>query len=642
MSSPDRHFYEFGEFRLDVANRRLVHRGEVVPLRPMGLEILLLLIERREHVVRPEDFKPRVWQDTSFDPANLMQNIYLLRKALGKDEHGKHFIRNFPKNGYQFVAPVIEVWEDHPPPALPSRPSPTQGAGGLATRPSNKEALTTSPDRTSPAADGTGRRWKVVFAVVGVLLAGLITWRISSSTTKQLAIAVLPFRSLAAEPEEDSLRTGLADTLITRLCGQAQILVRPTTAVLRYAGADRDSVEIGRELKVDVVLEGSVQRGNDRVRVTARLLRVRDRQPLWADQYDEQWRNVFAVQDQISEQIVAALALKLSSDEQRRLTKHYTDNLDAYLAYTKGRYFWNKRDEESLRKAIDCFDQAVKLDHNYALAFAGLADAQSMLNDYAQVPAHATYQQALAAARQAVAQDDSLAEAHTALAYVQAVYEWKWKEAEASYRRALALSPGYAIAHQWYGDYLSARGRHDEAVAHTRRALELDPLSLSINASLALTWYYKRDYERAIRQCRETIEMDSHFLQPYVCLYAAYLAKGNYEQAFAEYSTLRKMRGDDEQELAALRQAFAAGGWKGVMQHQLSKLLNSSDPSSVANTVAICYTDMGERQQAVEWLEKAFEARARGMMYLKVAPRLDGLRGEPRFQDLLRKVGLVN
>lgn len=642
MSKTGKHFYEFAEFRLDIGNRLLWRHDELVMIQPQVWETLLLLVEQSGKVVTPDEFKQRLRPDSAFDSANLAQNIHLARLAIG--ENGKKFIRNFAKNGYQFTVPVREVWEDEAPSAISASLSPPD----LVTLQTNDEPRRPPPRQLSPPKKKTAARWRFLSSLTAaavLLLMGWGAWLLYKYVTVPTAItslAVLPFRPLDAGQHDESLESGLADTLITRLSGQAQVQVRPTSAVLPYKKSDLASTVIGRELKVDAVLEGNVQRAGNRVRVTTQLLRVADGRLLWGKQYDEEWQSVFVVQDQISEQIADALTLKLTTAQQRRLTKHYTDNHEAYQAYIKGRYLWNQRTPTSLREAIRSFHEAVDLDHNYALAYAGLADALSLLANYTFVSAHELYPQASEAARQAIALDETLAEGHTALAYVQTVYEWKWKEAEASYQRALALSPNYATAHQWHGNYLTAVGRHDEAVTEVRRALELDPLSLIVQSDLALTYYFKRDYQEAIKQCQQVIEMDRNFGQAYYYLYPSYLAQGNYDQAIAAYLNLGKLNGRSDADLTAFRQAYEASGWPGVMGRLLQELSARDNPAAVANSLALCYAEVGEKEKALDWLEKAYEARASGIMHLKVSPRLDSLRGETRFQELLRKIGLAN
>jgi TolB-like protein len=376
-------------------------------------------------------------------------------------------------------------------------------------------------------------------------------------------IAVLPFKSLSADGGDDYLGLGMADTLITRLSRTGRALVRPTSAVRKFGKADDDPVKAGRDLGVDFVLDGSVQRVENRVRVTARLVRASDGQPLWANQFDEPFTDIFKVEDAISEKLAAALVLSLSGPEQERMVRRETTSPEAYQLYLKGRYFWEKRTEEGLKKSIEFFQQAIDLDPAYAMAYSGLADAYAQLPGYGATASMEVYPKAKAAAAKALALDDDLAEAHTSAATVLSYFEWDWAAAEDEYRKALALNPNYAAAHHRLGVHLAAMARADEAVSELHRAQEMDPLSLIINSLLGFAYFQAHQYDEAIDQLRKTIEMDRNFPPAREILAHVYAEKGMAAEAFAEFRESRRLSGDGEEKLAAYQRAFANSGLNG-------------------------------------------------------------------------------
>ena len=422
------HVYEFGPFRMDTADRLLMRGGAAVPLRPKVVDTLILLIEGRGRVLRKEELMRALWPDTFVEESNLTQNIYTLRKVLGQDsKESLRYIETIPKRGYRFLAAVKELRDDS------RRPSGSAPEG--------------------PAID---------------------------------SLAVLPFKPLLAGERDELLELGIADALITTLGNSCGIPVRPISAVRAYGDPAQDPVSAGRQLGVAAVLDGSIQRSGDQLRVSARLMRCSDGATLWAGRYTETMMDIFRLQDAIAEHIAAALEWKLDSGQLARLTKRYTESVDAYHAYLNGRYNWSKANQEGLWKAIDFFQRAIAADGNYALAYVGLADAYASLDWYGMLSTRESNPHVLAAAEKALAIDGDLAEAHAALA-VAKQNRWDWAGAEAAYRRALELSPTRAETHQHYGTYLSFMGRCDEGLAHLKRAHQLDPVSLAISAQIALS-----------------------------------------------------------------------------------------------------------------------------------------------------------
>jgi TolB-like protein/Tfp pilus assembly protein PilF len=451
---------------------------------------------------------------------------------------------------------------------------------------------------------------------------------------------VLPFKPLGEESGDEFLSLGMADALITRLSNLQQLVVRPSSSILRYTSPDQDPLEAGRQQKVDAVLDGRIQRAADRVRVTVQLLRVQDGRQLWADKFDEKFTDIFALQDAISERVASALALQLTGSEQDRLRKRYTENAEAYQLYLRGRYFWNRRTAESLQKGIEYFTQAIEKDSRYALAHAGLADSFIILGNFGLLPPNEAYPKARAAAEQALKVDPDLAEAQVSLAFVKSLFERDWPGAEAGFRRAIELNPNYGPAHQWYGVSLAGAGRLDEAVAELKRAQQVDPLSLTINAVVGWMLYLARDYDRAIEQEKLVLEMDTNFALAHRYLGLAYEQKGMYTEAISEFQKAKSLSGARPLDAGSLGHAYAVAG-RAAEARQVLKEVNERSPQVYfpALDVGLIHLALGEKDLAFEWLEKAVQERSPWLTHLRVDPRFDPLRSDPRFTTLLNRIG---
>jgi len=655
MGRPAKCLYEFGPFHLDPAEHVLLRDGEPVALRPKELAVLVALVENHGHVLTKDELLKGVWPGQFVEEGNLNRHISSLRRVLGESSDAPQYVETVPKVGYRFVAPVQEirdrsadvVIERHTLARIVTEEEEEEANG----RVESESAFEPKALLTTGAKDkevNRGRR--LALGAIGVLLVGLTLaltqpWSSRKSQgTKTAAtvssLAVLPFKPIGAGDEDDYLGLGMADALITKLGYIRKINIRPTSAVRRYDTANQDPMAAGRELGVEAVVEGSVQRVGGRIRVTVQLVSVKDRSQLWAEKFDEQFTDIFAVQDRISEQVARALTLTLSSAEQERLTKHYTDNSEAHQLYLKGRFFWNKRTVEGLNKGIGYFNEAVEKDPSYALAYVGLADSYSLLSDYGWLPPKGAYLQARRAAMQALALDERLAEAHTALGLIKTAYDWDWTGAESEYRRAIELNPNYETAHQWYAEYLSGMGRHQEAIIEIRRAREINPFSLIINAVEVSVLCIAREYDQGISQGQKALEMDPHFAEVYGYLKRCYDQKGMYREAIAARQMRRELAGLDAEETAALREAAAATSARAYWQKMLEQEAGESKRELTAGfEMAEIFAQLGEKDQAFARLERAYEERSVMMMYLKSAPNLDPLRSDSRFEDLLRRVG---
>jgi TolB-like protein/Tfp pilus assembly protein PilF len=460
---------------------------------------------------------------------------------------------------------------------------------------------------------------------------------------KLKTMAVLPFKPISAEGRDEYLELGMADALITRLSHLKHVVVRPTSAVRKYTELETDPVIAGRELRVESVIEGNIQRVTDRIRVTTRLVRVQDGSALWTATFDERFTDIFAVQDSISEKVATALSLKLSSEERERLTKRYTDNTEAYHLYLKGRYYWNKRSEESLDKALECFRKAIDIDPNYALAYAGLADCYTKLGDVgvtAIIPREA-FARARAAASRALEIDSTLAEIHASLGHLH-MHLLQWADAENDFKRAIELNPNYATAYHWYAYYMAFHCRFDEALEKIEVALRLDPLSLSIIDSVGEFLYFSRRSDESIEHFHKALELDPNFLVSRINLGRAYEQLAMFSEAEAQFVHARKITAESIDALAALGHTYAVSGNTVAALEVLAQLMELSKERYVSPyDIALIHTALGKTDEAFRWLGKAYDECVEWMIYTNADPRLDPLRTDSRFSDLLKRLGFA-
>jgi TolB-like protein/DNA-binding winged helix-turn-helix (wHTH) protein/Flp pilus assembly protein TadD len=679
MSKRVAHFYDFGPFRVDTSKRLLLREGRTVPLTSKAFDTLLTLVSHGGEVVEKNELIRTLWPDTIVEENNLTQNVSMVRKALGESRSEHRYIVTIPGRGYSFVASVREgcaeleggdeaeatsISSDSngarlltvegeralvagalPQLGAPS-PAPQENGRHSASGPSNSSPDSLSQTHTASAPRRTllpRRRVLALSVFLLVAIAATISYLLianrraqTTTTPAPASIAVLPFRLLGNEASDEYLGSGMADALITKLSNIRQITVRPTSAVIKYAGRNNpDPLAAGRELGVDSVLEGTIQRAGDRVRVTVQLISVRESKPLWAHSFDERFTDIFTVQDSISAKVAEALTVKLTGEEQKLLAKRYTDNVEAYQSYLRGRYFLNKRNEEGLRKGIGYFTEAIAKEPSYALAYAGLADAYSVLGFYqfGALAPEESFQRARAAAMKALELDETLAEAHASLALARMDVDHDEAGAEREYRRAIELNPNYATAHHWYSDFLAMMDRQPEAMLEIKRALELDPLSLVINATLGERLFYARQYKEAEAQLRKTLEMDESFGPAHYLLGLTYEQLGMYEESIAELNRARELSGGSPWMVAALGHSLAMAGRRAEAERMLVELKQLATRRHVSPyDIATIYTGLGEKTQAFEWLQKLYKPQTRRM--LKADPRMDSLRQDPRFQEL--------
>lgn len=594
-NEPVPRYYEFDGFRLDPRKRLLLRDGQPVRLKSKAFALLLVLLERRERVLEKDELMQAVWPDTTVEENNLTVHMSAVRKALGETSAEPRYIVTVPGHGYRFAAEVNEVGD---------------AQTELILRQRTRASLVIEEDNDTDA--------------------------------HLRSIAVLPFKMLGDAANDEYLGLGLADALITRFSQLRQMLVRPTSAVARYAGSAQEPLVTGRELGVEALLDGRVQRAGERLRVTVQLIRVRDGVTLWGAKFDEQWQDIFAIQDSISEQLARALMLGLSSEQQRHLNKRHTENPEAYRLYLKGRWHWSRFTEAEMKRGMECYRQAIELDPNYALAYTGLADVYATLHYNGYLPLEEAAPRHVALAEKALQLDATLAEAHCSMAFAIIVYERDWGRAEREYKLAIQLNPGYVTGHHYYAFFLAAQARFDEALVEIKRARELDPLSPYLNTDVGWMHYFARRYDKAIEHYQQALEIEPNFALAHAYLGLAYERLGRYAEASAALQKALTLAGGSADMTAWLGYVYAMSGRREEAQRILQELQTRAAQGYVAlHNTAMIYAALGEPEQAFAWLEDAFQKHAGWLFCLKVDARLDRLRTDPRFADLLRRVGLT-
>ncbi len=634
QASAPRRILGFGSFEVDLASGELRREGLKVKLQDQPLRLLVLLLERAGEVVTREELRNRLWPaDTFVDfDHSLNTAVRKLREALGDSAEAPRYVETLARRGYRFAVPVRDR-EAPAPPAL------------------SADAEVPSP-ATHTAARGLSSPPRVV-AIAGVLgAAALVAYWMGArpgprtQPGRRLTLAVLPFDNLSGEPDQDYLSDGLTEEMITQLArlepDRLRVIARSST--WKYKRADRDIPRLRQELGADYVLEGSLRRAGERVRVTAQLVQVVDQSHIWAETYEREMRDVLVLESEVARAVARAIAMTLAPEAEARLARARPVRPECYLDYLRGRYFWNRRTEAALRQALGYFQRAVAADPGYAPAYSGLADCYSSLGASSVVgglPPRQAMPEAKAAALKALEIDGTLAEAHTSLAIVHLLYDWDLAASEKEFKRALDLDPDYTAAHHWYSHCLLPLGRTEESLAESRRALELEPLNLVINGHLGWHYLYARQYDQAIEQYRRTLELDPAFPQAQRYAAWAFLQKGRHAEAIAALRAALSGLGRQPEVEAELGHALAVAGRRAEARAVLEDLRQPSSGRYVSPyAVALVHAGLGDRDQALAWLDKAYAERSDYMPYLGLEPMLDPLRSDPRFGALVRRVGL--
>jgi TolB-like protein/DNA-binding winged helix-turn-helix (wHTH) protein/Flp pilus assembly protein TadD len=623
----------FGAFEADVQTGELRKQGKRIRLQDQPFQLLVMLLEAPGQVVTRDELRSKLWPQTTVDfDHGLNKAISKIREALGDSPEHPRFVETVARRGYRFLADVSVVGDGR---AKTVADDP-EYEGSSASSP----ALTTKLQKATPS-----NLARLLFGFgLALVVASAISWVFYHEIYSAPAIrslAVLPLENVSGDSSQDYFADGMTDALITRLAQISALRVISRTSVMTYKNVHRPLAEIARDLNVDAVVEGSVSRAEERIRVTAQLIDARNAKRLWSGSYDEDIRNALVLQSRVTRAIAGQIRATLNPQEQLTLAKSRTVDPDAYEAYLKGRFFWNKRTGEGLRTAIDYFKRAITIDPGYAEAYAGLADSYAVAGDwkYGVLPPLDAFSKATAAAAKAFALDASLGEAHASLAYALDLYGWDWDGAETEYKQAIQLNPGYATAHQWYSWHLFMVGRNDDALVELRRAESLDPLSLIINADIADALCVAHRYDEAVEQSEKTLKMDANFAVGHYELGQALVQKHMYDQAIGEFQRAIELSGHSGAFDSNLGYAYAVSGRKEEALKMVDEL-ESRHPTnySVQADIALIYVGLDDRDEAINRLNKAFDARFKASILRR--PAFDPLRSDPRFQDLLRRMGL--
>jgi DNA-binding winged helix-turn-helix (wHTH) protein/TolB-like protein/predicted Zn-dependent protease len=647
MSEQATHFYDFGRYRIDVTGRILLRDQEVVPLTPKVFDILLALVEQSGRIVEKDDLMKRVWPDSYVEEGNLTQNVWLLRKALSEGSNGQKYIETIARRGYRFAAAVRESRKGENgglmrhPAALPAIPGGEAIDVASETGARRAEPLPREGSKAENASRFIRDHKRVaILGLAAMILAasGIIYFArdgkaVNGADKAIESIAVLPFANDTLDADMDYFNEAITESLINSLSELPKLRVVPRSLITGYKGKDVDPSRVGRDLNVRVVLTGRVYRRGDMLNIQADLIDIANVSQIWGHHYYRKVSDLLLVQEDISKDIFENLRLKLSVEEEK--------HLEAYRLYLKGRNSWNKRTAEGIQQGIEYFQQAIGVDAEYAPAYAGLADCYNMLVVYGVRKPREAFPAAKDAALKALEIDDTLAEAHTSLAFIKFRWNWERLDAEREFNLAIRHDPNYAPAHQWYSSYLASMERFDEAIEAAKRAQELEPLSLITDSHLGWILYLAGKHDEAIEQAKKLLELDANFFPARRYLGLAYEQKGMYSEAIAEFQQGVKLSGSPLM-VALLGHSYAASGKRDEAKRVLAELKHLSSQRYVSPyTIAAIYTGLGDKDQAFVWLERAFEERDIWLMNMKVDPVFNSLHSDKRFADLLRRTGLL-
>jgi TolB-like protein/Flp pilus assembly protein TadD len=566
--------YEFGQYLLDPDGHVLFRNGERMVLTPKAVDLLVALVEEEGKPLGKEELLQRVWPDTIVEEGSLTSHISLLRKALGEGPDGKQFIETIPKRGYRFTASVREI-----------------------------------------CAPQTRLSYRIM-------------------------LAVLPFENLTGRESHEYFSDGLTEEMISQLgrLNPERLGVIARTSAMLYKRTKKSIQQIGRELSVNYILEGSVRRAAKRARITAQLIQVSDQTHVWAESYERGMGDLLALQSEVARAIANEIRIKLTREEQARRTEAQPVDPEAHVAYLKGCYLWSQRTKETLRKSVSYFQKAIQINPRYAAAHAGLADAYLSLHDDGQLDPHQAIPQAKESAAKALAIDEAIAEAHTSLAHAF-FHEFDWHAAQRHFQRAIALNPNYFAAHFYYANYLVANGQFDEALAEARRAQSLDPVSLVAGSNTAGVLYHAGEFDRSIEQSLKILDMDPRAARPYEDLGRSYEQKGMYQPAIRAFRRAVTLSQRGPGYLASLAYAYALTGDRKETSRLFQELEQAARKKPVSPyAFALVRLGLGDMDGAFTWLEKAYEERSSASAFLKVNPRLSPLRSDSRFQALVRRM----
>ena len=671
MTEKNSKIYEFGDFRLDAAEQILRLNGENVTLTPKVFDLLVVLVENQGHLLSKDELIKALWAESFVEEANLNVTISALRKVLGETPTEHRFIETVSRRGYRFVANVQEVSERQNKPfevekivseadtisfefttkrCTKCHKVYTDGSVNFCL--DDGEVLVSDKPKTDEFISKTTApnfpQKKVAFYALGglaIVLIGFLVWKFAFQSAKTevsniKTIAVLPFKPLTKEKTDEALEMGMGDALVTKLSSLQQITVRPTSSVSKFSAIDTDPIAAGRELQVEAVLDGKIQRADNKIRVSVQLLRVSDGAVLWAGNFDDFFTNIFAMQDSISEKMATSLALKLSGKEKELLTKRFTENTDAYALYLQGRYFHEQISAEGSRKALDFYEQAVQKDPEFALAYAWMTGALIHIASLNTNPIkEQNLQKARFVAAKAIQIDPNLSDAHEALATIKYVLDWNFAEADAEFKKAIELDPKNADVRNSYASLLSELKRHDEAVREIEIATQIDPITMYIQNQAISVLTRARRYDEAIARAQKAIELKPDNQQAHNQLIRLYFYKSMPAEANAALKKyLEIFPNANPQFLDAL--VYQVSGQKNEAEKNLRELIGKYKEGESCYKYALYYILSGDKDHAIEFLEKSFAQREAPILLIDVDPDWDGIRSDPRFQNLVRRIGL--
>ena len=618
--------YEFGPFRLEPNERKLLRGSEIVELTPKAFDTLLVLVRNSGHLLEKDELISTLWPDSFVEEGSLSNNIFLLRKALGEDPA---YIETVPRRGYRFVGAVRQF-----PRSTSTRLGELPEVGAPGVVPGHARA------RRSWRNRGLGI---ALIAVLASLASAGWFYKTAGRGGETIdSLAVLPFVNTNADPNAEYLSDGITESLINSLSQLPNLRVMSRDSTFRYKGKDTDAQTVGRELGVGAIFKGRVTQHQDTLDISAELINARDGSHIWGHQYDRKLADMVALREEIAREMASALRRRLTGAEEKRVTKSYTANPEAFQDYLKGRYWLNKGTEEGFNKGIAYFQHAITQDPAYALAYTGLSDCYSSLADFGLVSAKDGYLKAKDAALKALELDDTLAEAHGSLALIKSSYDWDWSGADKEIRRAIELNPSYADAHRLHAEVLWQTGRLNEAIAESKGNLELDPISLGTNVDLGVEYFLARQYDQLIAQERKVLELDPNYIDAYYFRGIAYLKKSMFKEGKADLEKGVAIAPGSEVALTGLGYAYAVTGRKADAHRVLDKLNALSKQKYVSPIWRVkIYAGLVEKDKAFEWLERAYEDHSIvSVGYIKTNPMFDPLRSDARYADLLRRTNL--
>jgi TolB-like protein/DNA-binding winged helix-turn-helix (wHTH) protein/Tfp pilus assembly protein PilF len=627
----------FAVFEVDLRAGELTKRGLRIRLQEQPFQVLAMLLGKPGELVTRDELREKIWGQTVVDfDHGLNKAINKIREALGDSAENPRFVETVARRGYRFLADVTPIDTAADGQAEPEAKGPVP--------PTDSHRVELAAASVPPKLPHRAQAWKRFGFGLALVLAASVSWIFysqSQSSSRIRSLAVLPLESLSGDASQDYFADGMTDALIADLGQISALRVISRTSVMMYKHVRKPLPEIARELNVEAVVEGTVLRSGERVRITAQLIQVPAEKHLWAQSYEGDLKDTLALQNNVARAIAEQIQVTLNPQEEAALKKSKPVNAEAYEAYLKGRYFWNKRTREGLVKATDYFHHAIDADPDYARAYSGLADSYALSGDweYGILSPQDAFPRAKAAVTKALTLDDNLSESHTSLAFIQDLYDWDWASAEKEYKRALALNPGYATAHHWYAWHLIVMGRNAEGIAESKKAESLDPLSLIISADLADALCIAHRYDESVEQSQKTIEMDPHFAVAHYELGQALEQKQRHDEAIAEFRRAIELSGGNTTFESNLANAYAVSGRKEEAMKIVKDLeIRQRQDSSTDASIALIYVGLGDNDRAMIWLNKAYQARFNPSILMR--PVFDPLRSDSRFQDLLHRIGL--